>query len=134
PIDNGTQGDGTYVSSSGPIPFPGRYNKRYHRSHAIEYSTKTNDINGLPHVMQHQGRYMVGDDDQFLLYVAGEGDTGKSWVIEALRVGMKLWQRDQEVLVIAPTGNAAKHVQGSTVHTGLNVPVKGNRKKITEEL
>jgi PIF1-like helicase/Helitron helicase-like domain at N-terminus len=86
------------------------------------------------HVMQHQGRYMVEDDNQFLLYVAGEGGTGKSWVIEAIRVGMKLLQRDQEVLVIAPTGNAAKHVQGSTVHTGLNVPVKGNRKKITEEL
>jgi hypothetical protein len=39
------------------------------------------------------------NDDQLLLYVAGEGGTGKSWIIEAVRIGMKLLGREQEVLV-----------------------------------
>ena len=37
-----------------------------------------------------QGKLVVEKDDQFLLYVTGEGDTGKSWVIETVRLGMKL--------------------------------------------
>ncbi len=75
-----------------------------------------------------QGKLAVEKDDQFLLYVAGEGGTGKSWVIEAVRLGMKLLEREQEVLVIAPTGNAANHVQGSTIHTGLDIAVQSQRK------
>ena len=71
----------------------------------------------------------VEKDDQFLLYVAGEGGTGESWVIKAVRLGMKLLEREQEVLVTAPTGNAAKHVKGSTIHTGLNVAVRRQRKR-----
>ena len=31
--------------------------------------------------------------------------------------------------MIAPTGNAAKHVQGSTIHTGLDVAVQGQHKR-----
>src|SRR6266480_6100335 len=81
------------------------------------------------HVMRNQGKLAVEKDDQFLLYVAGEGGTGKSWVIEAVRLGMKLLEREQEVLVIAPTGNAANHVQGSTIHTGLDIAVQGQRKR-----
>jgi ATP-dependent exoDNAse (exonuclease V) alpha subunit len=64
-----------------------------------------------------------------LLFVTGEGGTDKSRIIEAVRLGMKLLERDQEVLVIAPTGNAAKHVQGSTIHTGLDVAVRRQRKR-----
>jgi len=75
-----------------------------------------------------QGKLAVEKDDQFLLYVAGEGGTGKSWVIEAVRLGMKLLEREQEVLVIAPTGNAANHVQGSTIHTGLDIAVQSQHK------
>jgi hypothetical protein len=37
---------------------------------------------------------------------------------------MKLLGREQEVLVTAPTGNAAEHVQGSRIHTGLDVGVR----------
>src|SRR6266480_1592251 len=59
------------------------------------------------HMIRHQGKLAVEKNDQFLLYVASEGGTGKSWVIEAVRLGMKLLEREQEVLVIAPTGNAA---------------------------
>ena len=59
-------------------------------------------------------------DDQFRLYVTGEGGTGKSRIVDSVRLGMKLLERDREVLVLAPTGNAANHVLGSTIHTGLD--------------
>jgi hypothetical protein len=81
------------------------------------------------HVLRHQGKPAVETDDQFLLYVGGEGGTGKSWVIDAVRLGMKLLEREKEVLVIAPTGNAAKNVRGSTIHTGLDVAVGSHRKR-----
>ena len=68
-------------------------------------------------------------DDQFLLYVVSEGGTSKSWVIEAVRLGMKLLEREKEVLVIAPTGNATKNVRGSTIHTALDIAVQGHRKR-----
>jgi hypothetical protein len=81
------------------------------------------------HALRHQGKPAVEKDDQFLLYVGGEGGTGKSRIIEAVRLGMQLLERQNEVLVIAPTGNAAKNVQGSTIHTGLDVAVRGRRKR-----
>src|SRR5579871_2826950 len=83
------------------------------------------------HVLRLQGKLTVEKDDQFLLYVGGEGGTGKSRIIEAVRLGMQLLERGNEVLVMAPTGNAAKNVQGSTIHTGLDVAVRNRRKRQT---
>jgi hypothetical protein len=62
------------------------------------------------HVLRHQGKPAVEKDEQFLLYVGGEGGTGKSWVIDAVRLGMRLLAREKELLVIAPTGNAKTNV------------------------
>ena len=81
------------------------------------------------HVLRLQGKQAVELDDQFFLYVGGEGGTGKSRIIDAVRLGMKLLKRERELLVIAPTGNAAKNVQGSTIHTGLNVAVGGRHNR-----
>ena len=81
------------------------------------------------YMLKHREKMVAENDDQLLLYVAGEGGTGKSWIIEAVRIGMKLLGREQEVLVTAPTGNAAKHVQGSTIHTGLDVGVHSQRRR-----
>jgi len=80
-------------------------------------------------VLQHGRKPAVEKDDQFLLYVTGEGGTGKSWIIDSVKLGMKLLERDREVLVLAPTGNSANHVQGSTIHTGLDVAVGSRRKR-----
>ena len=81
----------------------------------------------LYHVMRLQGKPVVEQDQQFLLYVAGEGGTGKSRVIEAVKLGMQLLGREEEMFVTAPTGNAANNVQGSTIHTGLDVAVRGRK-------
>jgi ATP-dependent exoDNAse (exonuclease V) alpha subunit len=53
-----------------------------------------------------------------LLYVGG---TGKSQVIRAVELGYELLQRKSEVLLTAPTGAAANHIGGRTVHTALCV-------------
>src|SRR5467141_1086199 len=81
----------------------------------------------LYHAMRLQGKPMAEQDQQFLLYVAGEGGTGKSRVIEAVKLGMQLLGREEEMFVTAPTGNAANNVQGSTIHTGLDVAVRGRK-------
>jgi hypothetical protein len=51
-------------------------------------------------------------------------------VIQAVRLGLRLLQREQEVLVLAPTGNAASGVGGSTIHTGLDVAIGSHRSKV----
>jgi AAA domain-containing protein len=73
----------------------------------------------------------VEKDEQFLLYVGGEEGTGKSQIINAVRLGMVLLEWEKEILVLAPTGNTAKNVQGSIIHTGLDVAVWGHHKKKT---
>jgi ATP-dependent exoDNAse (exonuclease V) alpha subunit len=83
------------------------------------------------HALRIQGKSAVEKEEQFLLYVGGEGGTGKSRIIDAVRLGMVLLEREKEILVLAPTGNAAKNVQGSTIHTGLDVAVRGHRKQRT---
>ena len=40
-----------------------------------------------------------------------------------------LLQRKNEMLVLGPTGNSASNVQGSTIHTGLDIAVPGRRKR-----
>src|SRR6267378_5587418 len=48
--------------------------------------------------------------------------------MEIKRVFLQLMEREEEMLVMAPTGNAANHVQGrSTIHTGLDVAVRGRK-------
>ena len=42
------------------------------------------------HVLRHQGKPAVEKDNQFLLYVGGEGGTGKSQIIDTVRLGIKL--------------------------------------------
>lgn len=79
--------------------------------------------------LRHQGKPTVEFQDQLFLYVGGEGGTGKSRVIEAVRLGKTLLQRQNEALVLAPTGNAAKNVQGSTIHTGFGCCSAGSSQK-----
>jgi PIF1-like helicase len=81
------------------------------------------------HTMRLHERPVVEKEDQFLLYVAGEGGTGKSRVVEAIKVGMELLGREKEVVVTAPTRNSANHIQGNTIHTALDIIVRGRRRR-----
>jgi hypothetical protein len=44
-----------------------------------------------------------------------------------VRLGMLLMEREEEMLVMAPIGNTANHVQDSTIHTGLDVAVRDRK-------
>ena len=81
------------------------------------------------HALRLQGKISVEREDQFFLYTGGHGGTGKSRIIDAARLGMKLLGRERELLVIAPTGRAANNVQGSTIHTGLDIAVRNHLKR-----
>jgi len=61
--------------------------------------------------------------DQLLLYIAGEGGTGKTRVIKAIELGYALLQRKQEVILMAPTGPAAYNIGGRTIHTALGINI-----------
>ncbi|KAJ7881841.1 hypothetical protein B0H13DRAFT_1462870, partial [Mycena leptocephala] len=71
---------------------------------------------------QERAVRMVGEhfinrqEDQLLLYVAGVGGTGKSYIIHAI---VELFQRcgySEQLLLSAPTGCAAVLINGYTIH------------------
>ena len=59
--------------------------------------------------------------DQHLIYIAGAGGTGKTLLISGFLLGMEILDRVHEVLILAPTGSAACHVGGQTLHAALGV-------------
>lgn len=67
--------------------------------------------------------YDASRRDQMLLYVRGEGGTGKSRVIKAIVAGMDLMMRKHEVILIAPTGAAADNISRNTYYTSLGISI-----------
>ena len=67
--------------------------------------------------------YDASKRDLMLLYVGGEGGTGKSQVIKAIVTGMNLMDQKQEVNLMAPTGAAADNIGGNTYHTALGISI-----------
>lgn len=67
------------------------------------------------------------------LFVSGGGGTGKSYVLSAIRDHIMLVSRNRGCMVCAPTGVAAFHVQGRTLHGALSIMVdqkeRGNQKR-----
>lgn len=62
--------------------------------------------------------------DQFLHILNGEGGVGKSYVIKALQLLASLWGKPSAIKTVAPTGIAAVNVEGSTVHSSLELSIK----------
>lgn len=55
--------------------------------------------------------------EQLLMYIGGMGGTGKSQILHALRAFLRRKNEDYRVLVTAPTGTAARLIDGSTYHS-----------------
>ena len=70
------------------------------------------------------GRSKVGP--QLRLGVFGEGGTGKSRLIAAVRAVLN---RQNELVVTAPTGTDPFNVAGITLHSAANLPIGNQRKK-----
>ena len=73
------------------------------------------------------GRSKVGP--QLRLGVFGEGGTGKSHLIAAIRAWFATLNRQNELIVTATTGTAAFNVAGTTLHSAANLPVGKQVKK-----
>ena len=58
--------------------------------------------------------------EQLLLIVVGEGGTGKSYLIKAIRNFLQ-----SRCAIAAPTGKAAFNIGGVTLHSLLQLPIKG---------
>jgi PIF1-like helicase len=54
-------------------------------------------------------------------YVGGAAGTGKTLLVMAFLRGLDILGRLDEVLLTAPTGSAAAHIGGSTIHAALGV-------------
>ena len=59
----------------------------------------------------------------------GEGGTGKSRLIAAVRAWFAALNRQNELVVTAPTGTAAFNVMGITLHSAGNLPIGKQKKK-----
>lgn len=60
---------------------------------------------------------------QLFLLVLGEGGTGKSVVIDAITESFAFFAQSHLLAKVAPTGVAATHINGSTLHTWAGIPV-----------
>jgi PIF1-like helicase len=70
-------------------------------------------------------------EPQLLMGVLGAGGTGKSTLIEAIRVWFKRNNRAKELIVTATTGSAAVKIDGTTVHSAVSIPIeKSDGKKV----
>jgi len=65
--------------------------------------------------------FVIDLSEQTLLYVGGEGGTGKTEVIKAFLFGIELLDISNQVLLCALTGATASHIKGSTLHTALRI-------------
>jgi hypothetical protein len=62
--------------------------------------------------------YQTSVSDQFISF-GGVGGTGKTVLIKAFLFGLAILDRVDDVLLTAPTGSAASHIGGSTIHAAL---------------
>lgn len=61
---------------------------------------------------------------QLLMGIFGEGGTGKSRLIDAIRAWFAIHGRGRELKVTAMTGSAASHIGGSTLHSATGIRVE----------
>jgi PIF1-like helicase len=64
---------------------------------------------------------------QLRMAVLGEGGTGKSLLICAVRQWYASLGRSDEIVITATTGAAADNIGSSTIHSAAAIPVKGQR-------
>ncbi|CAG8732791.1 142_t:CDS:1 [Cetraspora pellucida] len=88
----------------------------------------------------HQRNNQICENNlsQLLLYLSGAGRTGKSRVIQAICFYFEHILQHDSLIVLAPTGNAAVNICGSTIHSacgfGFNKYQNNNSISLDEHL
>ncbi|KAF6782568.1 DNA repair and recombination protein, partial [Colletotrichum musicola] len=67
--------------------------------------------------------------EQLLLFIGGEGGTGKSRVIEALAAVFNELDESHRLLVTATSGTAAANIDGITIHSACHLSQNNNRRQ-----
>lgn len=78
----------------------------------------TEQMRALKSIGEH---VIYGDRDPLLLYVAGVGGTGKSYIIQSISSLFDKLGRSEELIITAPTGSAAVLINGFTIHSILQL-------------
>ena len=72
--------------------------------------------------------YDASKREQIFMYIGGNAGVGKSQIIAAIVAAMDLLYRKDEVLLTAPTGSAADHIDGNTYHSALGISIAKTQK------
>ncbi|KAH8925831.1 hypothetical protein BT69DRAFT_1216054 [Atractiella rhizophila] len=72
--------------------------------------------------------YDERNEEPLCMFVTGPGGTGKTQVINTVCDILKQCAQSHQIRVMAPTGNAAALVDGTTIHSGLQIPVREESK------
>jgi PIF1-like helicase len=89
-----------------------------------DFSLNANQARAFRIICNHALGHHLPAELQLLMGVFGEGGTGKSRLIEAIRVWFKRNSRGNELIVAATTGTAAVKIKGSTVHSAVSIPIE----------
>ena len=78
--------------------------------------------------------------DPFYIFLSGSGGTGKSHVIKTIyqAVTKTLLYHSSDldkprVLLLGPTGISAVNINGTTIHSGLGIPLHGNMQSLSQK-
>src|SRR5579859_1396396 len=97
----------------------------------LDFSLNTEQSCALRIVCNHAVGNYPPQEPQLLMAVLGAGRTGKSTLIEPIRMWFRRNGRGKELIVTATTGSAAVNINGSTVHSAASIPIEtSNGKKM----
>lgn len=127
-IGTGDPGSARNTGSTMTRPLYGQLNADQRRAHDCVVNHLLQRLNGVYCIFSGVSKtdFMscVGHDvPQLLMLVLGEGGTGKSVVINAITESFAYYAQEHTLSKIAPTGVAATHIQGSTLHTWAGIPI-----------
>jgi hypothetical protein len=82
-------------------------------------------------LVSHVVEQLMWDEDQMCIFLEGGAGVGKTMCARGLHETIRRFYSTQPgecadmvpVLVLAPTGMAAYHIQGNTIHSGLHIPI-----------
>lgn len=67
-----------------------------------------------------------------MLIVQGKAGCGKSTLIKTMTARLMETLGDDSFLLLAPTGSAALNINGNTIHSALNIPIRASQFKPLE--
>jgi hypothetical protein len=94
-----------------------------------EYSLNSEQKRAF-HIITEHASQPIDSAPQLLMGIFGEGGTGKSRLIDALRAWFSIVGRGAEIRVTAMTGSAASHIRGSTLHSATGIKVEYGERSI----